>query len=231
MNLHANRTLQIAMIAVAMIALQSCHTNNLAKYNLSGERAHFRSYVTSSGRTGAQIQTEGMHPAGSLVAQIGSLAAEVETAGKLQRAAQPDSMAHAISDGFAEALRTYLRVAPASELTDSIHYVVETELTNYSLTSNQSGVFASIEAECRILSRANGGVVWENSECTKVPLRQTTGGAVGGAILGTVAGVVNAGSLAQLSEREIAHVLRAAAQEAGREMAEVLREDAAGMGK
>lgn len=213
------------LIFAAVAILQSCgHTNKLKDYSLKNQRMTFRSRWTGTFTAEASIYTPVHNPMAHAAATIGGIAASAAATDKLEHAAKPDLLATSVASGIEDVLRTYLAVVPVHDSVGESVAIVETEVREFSLNSRESGIYAKVSANMRMLSRATGKVIWEDCESVSVPLRA---GVHGGFDPMGIAGIINAAQLADLPEAEVSRALVYAAEDAGRELGETLREDIA----
>jgi hypothetical protein len=86
-----------------------------------------------------------------------------------------------------------------------------------------------VRAKSRMIDRKTGSIIWDDAESHTVPLTHTFGAAFAPKAVSSAASIYNAVELLSLSEEEIRSVIDQAAAQAGREIAETLREDIAEM--
>lgn len=206
------------------------HTNELAKYQLSGQRFYSESNVSPDA---AEVNVMLTHTStGNAITDIlvavgeGITAAQAQE--KLQRAIKPAGVATNIAQGFGEDLTKYLNVRIVNTLSDNPDLIVRTQLEDLKIQSAPSGVFMHVRAECTVIYRQTAAVIWQNTEEVDMPVRRTdafvldpTGG--------TITGIVNVVELLKMTEQEIQDLVLRAASGVGFRMGETLREDVAKM--
>lgn len=220
----------LALAATTTLFIGCGHTNNLAKYNVAGKTALFRVYSSTTGSSFAVVESpDNDNVIADIAAALGSGIMSDQARKKLQNAAQPDSITAAVAKGMWSAATDYLGLRPVDNIADDPDLIVETELTEFKLVSGSGGIVARVKAKSRIIDRRTGGLVWDNSESHNIALSNTLPGLFGPDVVQTGVGVFNAIQLLNMSEEDIRTVLNAAAETAGREIGETLREDVAEM--
>lgn len=215
----------LVLSALSITVLESCgHTNNLKDYKLREQRMTFRSRWNGTMSAEANIYSPVRNPAADVAATIGSIAASSAATDMLKKAVQPEVLAVSVSSGIEDVLRTYLKVVPVRDSVSESIAIVESEVTEFSLHSHQSGIYATVRANTRMLNRSSGKVMWEDCEHVSVPLRSGVDGRFDPTGL---SGIVNAAQLSNLSDEEISKAMIYAAEDAGRKLGETLREDIA----
>lgn len=218
------------LLSLAVLALAGCgHTNKLAQYPIAGKRALYRTTISGSGSSWVSVQSPVKGTTGAVIAAVGSIIIGDQARRKLDKAANPDSIALAISGGIKNASADYLSLHPVSSLDENPELIVETDVKHYDIVSNSAGLAVSVEGNSRIIDRGTGIVVWENNETHVVPLSETWLAPLGGRIGSSAAGIFNAAKLFALSEEELREVLTRAGRIAGEDIGETLREDVAEM--
>jgi hypothetical protein len=218
------------LLAAVLVAGGCGHTNNLAKYNLAGSTALYRAYTSGSAHTYAGIQNPASkNVISGIIAAIGSGIVSEEGRKKLERAVVADTIAGAVARGMQQATTDYLSLRPVASVADDPEYLIETELTEYTLVSLSEGLFMRVKGKSRVIHRKTGAIVWENSESHTVPLSETYLAGLAPAPIASGVSIFNAVRLLTLTEQEIATVVNQAATQAGREIGETLREDVAGL--
>lgn len=215
-------------LAAAALLIGCGHTNNLAKYDVAGKTALFRTYSSTSGSSLAVVESPDHESVvADIAAAIGSGIMTDQARRKLRNAVQPDSIMAAVSKGMIDAATDYLALRPVKEIADDPDLIVETELKEFKLVSSTAGIHAHVRAKSRIIDRRTGGLVWDNTESHNIALSNTIPGVFGPDVVRSGVGVFNAVQLLNLSEDEIRAVINGAALVAGREIGETLREDVA----
>ena len=218
------RVLFLGLIGLAILVESCGHTNNLKNYQLRGKSMTFRSRWNGKLTADANVYSPVDNPVANVAATIGSIAASSAATEKLEKAANPDLLAVSVSAGTEEILRTYMRTIPVHDSVGESVAIVETEVREFGLHSGQTGIYANVRANTRIVSRDNGKIIWEDCEEVSVPLRSGVPGYYDPTGL---SGIVNAAKLSSLSDEEISQTLVYAAEDAGRRLGETLREDIA----
>src|SRR2546428_7620443 len=108
----------IPLIALAAAIAAGCgHTNNLAKYNVAGHTAYYR---TSTAGDAAGSFAWISSPSDNLVAQavtaVGSEIVGDQARRKLERAVNRDSIAHSVERGMVQATSDYLMLKPVESM-------------------------------------------------------------------------------------------------------------------
>lgn len=219
------RFLFLALAAATLIT--GCgHTNNLAQYNIAGKTALFRVYASTTGSSFAVVESpKEDNLVADIAAAVGSGILSDQARKKLQNAVVPEEITEAVSKGMWTAATDYLALRPVHNIGDDPDLIVETELTDFKLVSGSSGIVARVKAKSRIIDRRSGGLVWDNSESHTINLSNTLPGLFGPDAVQTGVGVFNALQLVNMSDDEIRRVINSAAEVAGREIGETLRED------
>ncbi|HET7152890.1 MAG TPA: hypothetical protein VFJ29_03925, partial [Candidatus Kapabacteria bacterium] len=218
----------IAFLPIAAFFLFGCgHTNNLAKYNVRSQSYFFQqgmSYGAAS--VNASLNSVDTSAAAQAQTSITSSITNSQLQSKLARAAHPDQLESFLSRGMEYAVKTYLNASSASSVGNT-SFIVETQLKTYQLSSSATSVSAAVSGCSRIIERKSGAVVWEDCETKNIPLHNVQ--VVGGDAAGAVASIANAAELLAMSDEDVRQVINQAAQEAGRQIGETLREDVANM--
>lgn len=216
---------------IGVVAIAGCgHTNKLAKYNISGKTAIYRTYTTASAGSYAYVESPTKNnTVVDILAAVGSGIASDQGRKKLQNAVNGDSIAQAVGRGISEATVDYLRLQPVASIADNPEIIVETELTQYNIVSGTYGVAIHVRGKSRVIERKTGIIVWEDSESHTIPLSETWVAGLGPKAVRSGASIFNAVQLLSLSEAEIRNVVNNGAVVAGREIGETLRDDVAEM--
>jgi hypothetical protein len=222
-------TRSILLAILATVAAAGCsHTNNLAKYTFSNSKILFRARASGSGATFAAINNPvEKNVVTGVIAAIGSGVVSDEGRAKLERAVNRDTIANAVARGMQQAVTDYLNVQTVTSIAEEPEFLVETDLTDYSIVSLSAGLFIKAEAKSRMIHRPTGAVVWENSESHTIPLSETYLAALGSAPVASGVSIYNAVKLLSLSAEELRSVVSHAAENVGEEIGETLREDIA----
>lgn len=218
-----------ALLAASVI-IGCSHTNNLARYDVVGKTAIYRA-STNAGAASSHVMVESPddNAVAGVASAIGSVIAGEEGRHKLERAINGDSIAQAVARGIRQATGDYLRLSAVESMADNPDFIIETEVTHYSLVSTTAGMCVHVSGNSRMIDRRTGGIVWENSESHSIPLSETWLAMAGPRLVRSGLGIFNAVQLLSLSEEEIRQVVNEGAAGAGREIGEQLREDVAEM--
>jgi hypothetical protein len=222
----------LPFIPIALLLGACGHTNNLAKYNVAGKSAYFRTIVSGDAASAfSSVENPAHNTITEVLAAVGSVIVTDQAHRKLERAINGDSIARAISNGTQQATSDYLSLHPVQSMADDPDIIVETELTDYRLVSGSLGMAVEVKGESRMIDRRTGRIIWDNSESKTIPLSETYLAALGSRPVRSGVSIFNAVRLLSLSEEEIRQVVDNAATDAGREIGETLREDVADLGK
>lgn len=217
----------LALSIIGAAAIAGCgHTNKLAKYNINGKTAIYRTYTTASAGSYAYVESPTKNnTVVDILTAIGSGIASDQGRKKLQKAVNGDSIAQAVGRGISEATVDYLRLQPVASIADNPEVIVETELTQFNIVSGSYGVAIYVRGKSRVIERRTGIIVWEDSESHTIPLSETWLAGLGPQVVRSGASIFNAVQLLSLSEEEIRTVVNSGAVVAGREIGETLRDD------
>jgi hypothetical protein len=219
-----------AMLAAALLAVGCGHTNNLAKYPVSGGSAVFRASVRGGAATSHVIvESPSSNAVAEVAAIVSSIAIGSSGRARLEQAIVGDSIAAAVARGVERSAIDYLSMRPVGSIDENPAFIVEVDVEEYALVSGSFGMMVRVKGHTRIIDRASGGIVWEDSEAHDVPLSQTLLAGFGPRVVRSAASIYNVVQLLQLSDEELRRVVNEGAAEAGREIGEELREDAAEM--
>jgi hypothetical protein len=222
------RTTLSLLLLAALVAGGCSHTNNLAKYSFSNSKILFRARTSGTASSFAGINNPVKDNAiTGIIAAIGSGIVSDEGRRKLEKAIDRDTIANAIANGMQRAVTDYLNVQPVNSIADEPEFLVETDLTDYTIVSLSEGLFVKAKGKSRMIHRATGAVVWENSESHTIPLSQTYLAGLAPAPVSSGVSIYNAVQLLNLSQEELRTVFSHAATEVGEEIGETLREDIA----
>lgn len=220
-----NRRL-LFVLPLLLLGIGCGHTNNLARYKIGGRTAYFRTLVTGSAGSSISVDNPSDHWAGDIAAIVGSIVLSDQASDKLARAINADSIALALGQGVEQSTIDYFDLHPVASLGDGPEYLVETELTEYRLISTAEGISAQVCGTSRIVHRASGAIVWEDSENRTVPLTVTTPSG-DGTEARSASSATNATLLLSLEENELRRIINDAALTVGREIGDTLRDDLA----
>lgn len=226
------KTISICACLLALILTACGHTNNLAKFNIAGKSAIYRTTMAADAASALTIiEPPNDNTVVGIATTIGSVIVGSEARKKLERALNPDSLAQAVGFGMRQATADYLNIRPVNDWTENPDLIIETTLTDCKLFSSSIGLAIKVRGESRMIERGTGRLIWENSESHVVPLSQTYLAGLAPRAISSGASIFNAIQLLNLSSDEIRKVVHGAANEAGREIGETLREDVADLHK
>jgi hypothetical protein len=165
----------LLLILPCVVLLGACgHTNQLAKYNISGRTALFRSFASGDAASSVSvIESPSQNTVGKVIAAIGSAITSDQARRKLERAINGDSIAHSISSGIRNATADYLSIKPVEGIVNDPDLIIETEVTEYNLVSTAAGISMRVRGTSRVIDRKSGDVVWDDAESYTVPLSET----------------------------------------------------------
>ena len=224
------------LFLVTAVFFSGCgtHINQFARFNLKNKSFFLKQYV-SPDLTRVNVDIAGYYHDDNLISviltQAGVIITENSVREKLQKSVNPDSLALAISEGISEGLKTYFYAEIAEDLDDNPQYIAETRLERFRITSNTSGIYAMIDTRVIITERGTAKAVWENTECSEVPIGDVIYDFTCNRYIRTTKGVINAVRLMQMSEDEIRAAVNIAAGESGKRQCDRLREDISGEGE
>jgi len=226
-----NRRTGLLALLLLAVAVGGCgHTNNLAKYNVQGGTALFRAYASGSAGSYAHVESPAKHNTVlSILAAIGSGIVSDQGRKKLDDAINRDSIATSVAKGMRQATTDYLSITAVDSISQNPDFIIETEVTDFDVVSGSWGLSMHVRAKSRMIDRKTGSIIWDDAESHTVPLTHTFGAAFAPNAVSSAASIYNAVELLSLSEEEIRSVIDQAAAQAGREIAETLREDIAEM--
>jgi hypothetical protein len=217
----------LILLAPALLIAACCHTNNFSDYNLNGERLLF-TYSVEPGASNVRLDISNPAPSGNAIADIltgaGSDILSGEAQKKLDNAVRPDGIAAAVTEGIEKALTAQLTVKPGRQ-EDNPDFIVSTLLEECSIYSGSTGLGLHIKTQTEIIHRPTGKRVWRDCITEDATIRHTPLGGIPIPGVGTAASIYNAAEFFKMSEKEIQDVILGAAQEAGRNMAQSIRED------
>ncbi|MEP7218348.1 MAG: hypothetical protein ABI876_05505 [Bacteroidota bacterium] len=218
----------LLILPLAALMAACGHTNNLAKFPVAGKKALFRVYAVSDAASSISVvESPVKNTIVDIIAAVGSVIVSDQSKHKLEHAVNGDSIAHSVSLGTQNSTSDYLSLRPVAGMQDNPDIIVETEITEYKLISASVGLALYVRGKSRMIDRATGQIVWEDSENKTVQLSETYLAAFAPRAISSGASIFNAVRLLTLSEEEIRTVVDNAAMEVGREIGETLREDVA----
>jgi hypothetical protein len=216
------------LLATLLLATGCAHTNKLAEYPIAGKTAVYRTSVSADASgSWLEVDSPSDNTAANVVAAIGSVILTDQARKKLDRAVSRDSIAHYLSGGVRSATYDYLALREVASTADNPDLIIETQVTDFKVVSSSLGLHIRASGKTRIIVRATGMIVWENDESHTVPLSATYLAPLGGRVVRSGASIFNAVQFFNLSEEEIREVVNRAAEDAGSEIGETLREDVA----
>ena len=215
---------------IVIIFLAGCaHTNELAKYDLSGKEMLFSNHVSANA---GKLQFVNHTPSKkgkdkndviSAIASIGSDILSESSKSKISDAVSTDSIASYVSEGLKNALITFVKIKPVDSINKNPQFVVETTIEQCQLVVGTDHVSIIVQASSRIIDRNSGNIVWDDDETETVPIEENYANDKDNS--STLNKVISAVQLSSLSEKEIQKVVNEAAKNAGRKIGETFRED------
>lgn len=224
----SQKILLVVLFAVVSITTGCSHTNNLARYPLRGKPAIFRTFASGSGSSSVSINNPTNSWIGDIAAIAGSIALSSQAQKKLEQAINGDSLAANLAIGVRQSTIDYFELRPPVDSSETPEYLVEVELTSYSLHSNAEGVTAEVGGEARIVHISTGEVVWDNWETKVIPLWGNSSNSDKKEVDAASSGG-NAIGLFNLEEEDIRRILNDGAVAVGRYLGDELRQDLAEM--
>jgi hypothetical protein len=213
----------LLLITTAFLFSSCGHTNELEQYDLKSKSFLYQYRIPADAIDASTWVSSPDGPA-AIITIIGSSIAGDEAAKKLGRAANPDTLALALSKGIENVTSTYIGIRRAKSLEENPDFIVETVLDKYELHSSDYGINVKVEGTTRIAERGTGKVIWEYDDSKTISMSNTWYAGMLGAG-STVVGAFNIARLLDLPDSELRAVLKAAAEEAGAKIAEEFRED------
>jgi hypothetical protein len=214
----------LLLITTAFLFSSCGHTNELEKYDLKDKSFLYQYRIPGNAvdaSTWVSSPTDG--PA-AIITIIGSSIAGDEAVKKLERAANPDTLALALSKGIENVTSTYIGIRRAKSLEENPDFIVETVLDKYELHSSDFGISVKVDGTTRVAERGTGKIIWEYDESETISMSDTWyAGMLGPG--STVIGAFNIARLLNLPDSQLRAVLKAAAEEAGAKIAEEFRDD------
>lgn len=232
MNKSNLRKIIIFLLFIFSLFQSGCgtHINQFARFNLANKNFLLRQYVNPD-LTRIDVNIGEKYYDNDLVSIIftnaGGIVAENSVREKIQNAINPDSITNAISEGIGDGLKTYFYANIVEDLDENPQYIAETRLERFRVVSNTSGIYAMIDTRIIISDRSTAKTVWENTECTNIPIGDVIYDFSCNRYIRTTKGVINAVRLMQMSEDEIRAAVNIAAEESGKRQCDRLRKDIA----
>lgn len=214
-------------LIVSTLLVSCSHTNQLSKYKVAGSAVIFRTSTKERGTAVSAIATPSNGIGSIIVSAVGSGISSEMAQKKLNNAVKPDSIASQIGKGIRTAMMDYLNVKPVDNMEQNPDYIVETVLTSYQIISSEAGLSACARGKSRVIHRASGKIVWEDSETHNFNISDSWLAVIAPQPVKTGVSVVNAVKLNSMSEEELNTVISKTAFEVGREIGETMREDIA----
>ena len=213
-----------------IIFLAGCaHTNELAKYDLSGKGMLFSNHVSANARRLQFVNytpTEKEKGKSDLLYTIASIGSDIlsETSkSKIADAVSTDSIANYVSTGLKDVLITFENIKPVKSMDNNPQFVTETTIDQCQMVLGTDHVSISVQASSRIIDRNSGNIVWDDNETETVPVEENYSNDKDNSH--TLNKVLGAVQLASLSEKEIQTIVNQAAVNAGRQIGETFRKD------
>lgn len=225
------RNILFVISFTAIIFFGCSHTNELAKYDLTGKTMVFTERVVTGARTISIVsekdfnqKKEGSKDVLETIASIGADILSAENQKRLQDGVDTKSIVNFVSDGFQDALKDYLSVKKVKSFSDNPDFHAETTLEIARLVVSDKGVRVNVQATCKITDLATGATVWENWENRTIPItRNAASNKV--ETSSTITDILNAVQLAALSTEDLNRAVGLAADDVGYYMVETLRND------
>jgi hypothetical protein len=224
-------SLPLVPVLAAFFFVACGHTNNLARYDVVGKTAIYRSYA-GEGAASSIVVIESPSESSTIAdvaAAVGSVIAGAEGRRKLQDAIDVEAIAASVARGIQQSTEDYLRMRAVGSMAEDPDFIIETNVERYEIVSTTLGMCARVSGESRMIDRKTGGIVWENSESHTIPLSETWVALAGPQAVRSGVGIFNAVTLLGLSAEELRKVINEGAAGAGREIGEELRDDVADM--
>ncbi len=224
------KKLFIPLLFITAIYFAGCaHTNELAKYNLTGKNMLFSNHVSANARELQFVNSDqsekgkGKSDLLSAIASIGSDILSETSKNKIANAVSTDSIANYVSSGLKNALITFENIKPVNSMDANPQFVTETTIEQCQMIVGTDHVSISVQASSRIIDRNSGNIVWDDNETETIPVEENySGNKDNSQTLNKVLGAVQ---LASLSEKEIQRIVNQAAINAGRQIGETFRKD------
>ena len=207
------------------------HTNELAKYDLTGRKMFFSNSVSNEASTiqfvdntsPSNDKNKDSKDLASTLASIGSDILSGTSQARISNAVNTASMADYVSQGLKTALVSFFNVKDVNSADKGPQFIVETTVERCELVTGDKNVSIKIKASSRIIDQSSGNIVWDDNETSTIPLQDNySNNSKNGK---TANKVLSAVQLASLSDRDIQKVVDDAAINAGRKIGETLRED------
>jgi hypothetical protein len=233
-----NRSWNFAIVCIFAVICSGCgHLNQLRSVNIRnsvvlsdfhavGDAA--RGIVCLGNLSARPLIKDSSGVIGQIINTVGSIGGAIASSSvesKIARSSSPDSLAWAVASGFGKSLERYASVRFTSSVTDKSDFIAETLLERYELSSSQFGIYATVCVTSRIIERATGKKIWQNSETKTIPLSNVHPATIFSPIGRSVGGVINMVQILSMSDDEVRNVLYAAASDTGWKMGETLRVD------
>ena len=213
------------MLVTGAFLFSSCgHTNELEHYDLKNKSFLYQYRIPADAIDASTWISSPADGPAAIITIIGSTMASDQAIKKLQRAANPDTLALSLSRGIENVTTTYIGIRRAKNLEENPDFIVETVLDNYELHISDYGINAVVKGTTRVAERGTGKLIWEYDESESISMGDTWFAGILGPGA-TVVGAFNIARLLNLPDAELRGVLKAAAEEAGAKIAEEFRED------
>jgi|WetSurMetagenome_2_1015567.scaffolds.fasta_scaffold123109_2 hypothetical protein len=220
----------LILIIPAICYFGCTHTNELAYFNLSNKNILFTQWVNpdlSSAKVVINTSYESVNPLAVILSDFGSIYTEGEIREKLQNAVDADSIIYSITEGLKNGLNTHYKINIVDNLEDEPQFIVEAKLEKFCLSSNSTGIYASVNCDVIITERKSAKTVWENTEISTIPVNYIMISFYETTLIRTAKSIINAVRLMNMSEEEIRNAINNTAKEVGKIQSERLREDIA----
>ncbi len=217
------------LLLTALFFAGCAHTNELAKYDLTGKGMLFSNHVSANARRLQFVnytpddKEKGKSDLLSTIASIGSDILSETSKSKIADAVSTDSIANYVSSGLRDVLIIFENIKPVNSIDENPQFVAETTIDQCQMIVGKDHVSISVQASSRIIDRNSGNVVWDDNETENVPVEKNYANDKDNS--NTLNKVLGAVQLASLSEKEIQTIVNQAAVNAGRQIGETFRKD------
>jgi len=216
-----------------VLLLQSCgHTNNLSEYDLTKKRILF-DYETSSeievnsNVSNSDIKT-GSNTADVIIdvaKSVGTSAVTSQAEEKLANASDPDEVASAVSESLGKSMVKYLAVKPVFDINDEFDFINNTRINKIILSSNENGIFLTVEAKVELTQRGTASVVWDYCDTETVPLNGLFDDVDKTRFDPNISDIFQLTELLAISDEKLRTAILFTASEIGRKISDVFKED------
>ena len=224
------KILFLSLLFLAVLVLAGCaHTNELAKYDLTGKGMLFSNHVSANARRLQFVnytpdeKDKGKKDLLSTIASIGSNILSETSKSKIADAVSTDSIANYVSAGLENVLITFENIKPVKSMDNNPQFVTETTIDQCQMVVGTEHVSISVQASSRIIDRNSGNIIWDDNETETVPVEENYSNDKDNSH--TLNKVLGAVQFASLSKTEIQTIVNQAAVNAGKQIGETFRKD------